>query len=172
MKKSRLPEIERAILSLEKLTETEIEDYLEILGEEEKRLSTKRKQLHSKIDEIRKEILNRLKNQKRQARKEVLEKLVGSLLDPLTGFTGDLLKEDEKNPPLDKDVISMDFEELENYYNELRHEEAVVSFKRRLVQGKIDLLKNSLLLRQSIGKGLSDEEFAQTLTKLLSEKGF
>jgi len=172
MKKNRLLEIERAILSLEKLTEAEIENYIEILSEEEKRLSNKRKQLHKKIDEIRREILNRLKNQKRQARKEVLEKLVVSLLDPLTGFSSDLSKEEEKNPSLDKDVFLMEFEELENYYNELRHEEAVVSFKRRLVQGKIDILKNSLILRQSIGKNLSDEEFAQTLTKLLSEKGF
>jgi small-conductance mechanosensitive channel len=172
MSKKSLPEIEKALLSLEKLSEEELENYIQILSEEEKRLSQKRRQLHQKIDAARRELLNRLKEEKRRARREILEKLVASLLDPLTGMAEELLKAEEKNPPLDKDIFLLEFEELESYYNELKQEEAIVSFKRRLVQGKLDLLKNSLSLRQSIGRGLSDEEFARTLTRLLAEKGF
>ncbi|MCX7831752.1 MAG: hypothetical protein N2440_02500 [Actinobacteria bacterium] len=172
MSNNSFAKIEKALLSLENLSQKEIENSLEFLYEEEKRLSKKRRELHLKIDETRKEILLRLKNQKRKVRKEVLENLVKSLLNPILNLPKELLVEDERNPDLTVDVKSLNFEEIENYYNQLREEEALVSFKRRLVQGKIDLLKNWLSLKQTMQEGASDEEFARTLTKLLSEKGF
>lgn len=172
MSENSFAKIEKALLSLENLTQKEIEDSLELLYEEEKRLSKKRRELHSKIDETRKEILLRLKNQRRKAKREILENLVKSLLNPLLNLPNDVLGKNERNPDLTVDVKSLSFEEIENYYNQLREEEALVSFKRRLVQGKIDLIKNWLSIKQTMQEGASDEEFARTLTKLLSEKGF
>lgn len=172
MEKNALSKIDKALLSLESLSPQEIESMLETLFREERRLSQKRRELHKKIDEARREILERLKNQKRKAGKEILENLVNSLLNPVAGLPDDLLNAKESEVELDTDIKSLSFEELENYYNTLRKEESIVSFKRRWVQGKIDLLKNWLNLKQSIETGLNDEEFARLLTKFLSEKGF
>lgn len=172
MEKNALTKIDKALLSLESLSPQEIESMLETLFREERRLSQKRRELHRKIDEARREILERLKNQKRKAGKEILENLVNSLLNPVAGLPDDLLNAKELEVELDTDIKSLSFEELENYYNTLRKEESIVSFKRRWIQGKIDLLKNWLNLKQSIETGLNDEEFARLLTKFLSEKGF
>lgn len=172
MEKNALTKIDKALLSLESLSPQDIESMLETLFREERRLSQKRRELHRKIDEARREILERLKNQKRKAGKEILENLVNSLLNPVAGLPDDLLNAKELEVELDTDIKSLSFEELENYYNTLRKEESIVSFKRRWIQGKIDLLKNWLNLKQSIETGLNDEEFARLLTKFLSEKGF
>lgn len=172
MKKNMLSKIDRALLSLEKLSPEEIEDYLNLLQDEEKRLSKKRRELHLKIDSCRKAILENLKKQKRMAKGKIFEELIQSLVDPFFKLPEDFLNEEEKNPDLSFDLSKLNFEELENYYNELRREEAVVSFKRRLIQGKIDLLKNWLSLKQSMERGQTDEEFVLKLTKFLSEKGF
>lgn len=172
MDSKSLSKIDKALLSLENLAPEEIEQILESLLQEERRLSKKRRLLHEKIDEARKEILSRLKSQKRRAKKEIFENLVNALINPMVNLPQKLYEAKEREIEFHEDLTKLSFDELEKYYNILKEEEAIVSFKRRWVQGKVDLLRNWLDLKQSVQAGLSDEEFAKMLTKFLSEKGF
>lgn len=172
MDRKSLSRIDKALLSLENLTPDEIEEILESLQQEERRLSRKRRQLHEKIDEARREILSRLKNSRRKAKKEIFENLVNSLISPIVNLPQNIHAAKEREVEYFDDLSKLSFEELENYYHTLKEEEAIVSFKRRWVQGKVDLLRNWLDIKQSVQAGVSDEEFARMLTKFLSEKGF
>lgn len=168
----KFSEIDKALLSLESLDEEKIREYLDILASEEKRLSEKRRKLHQAIDNAREEILQRLSQRKKKASEEVYAKAVERLLSPIFGTPKDLIKREEKDIEIKDNLYNLEFDELEKYYQALRDEEALVSFKRRIIQGKIDILKNHLLLRQSTKEAISNEEFAKKLAKLLTEKGF
>ncbi len=165
----KLDEVEKAIISLESLSEDQIRDYIDLLSQEERRLSRKRKQLHTVIDQTRSEILKRLQKSRRKARKEIYEETIKNLLNPIAGITEET-PEELSDDEINRDIESMSFEELESFYNILRKEEGRVSFRRRIIQGKIDILRNALSLREATAP--TDEEFARQLAKLLSEKGF
>jgi hypothetical protein len=168
----KFSEIEKALLSLESVDEEKIREYIDILEKEEKRLSEKRKKLHRAIDSAREEILARLSQAKKKASEDVYAKAVERLLNPIFGTPDDLMSRKESDLEIKEELSGLNFDELEEYYQTLRDEEALVSFKRRMVQGKIDILKNHLLLRLSATETVSNEEFAKKLARLLTEKGF
>lgn len=168
----KFSEIEKALLSLESLDEEKLREYINILQAEEKRLSEKRKDLFKAIDLAREEILKRLSGMKKKASSDIYIKAVENILNPMKGVPKDLISKEETEIEFREDLDKMEFEELEKYYLKMRDEEALVSFKRRIVQGKIDILRNHLLLRQAETETASSEEFARKLARLLTEKGF
>lgn len=163
--------LDEIFLRLHELSDEEINRAVEAYQIEERRLSEKRRRLHRAIDDARKEILNRLKQQRKAAGGELYEQLIQNLRDPFLKATGKLLQRPETDIDTEKDVSSLSFEELEKYYNELRREEALVSYKRRIIQGKIDILRNALVLKLEDLKSASNEEFAAKIAELLARQG-
>jgi hypothetical protein len=72
------------------------------------------------------------------------------------------------------DVSSMNDEELKQLIDQLRDEEREVSYRRRLLHGKIDILRaelvNRLRAKREAGDALISGEDVQQLTDILAGK--
>lgn len=163
--------LDEIFLRLHELEEDEINRAVEAYQVEERRLSEKRHRLHRAIDAARQEILNRLKQKRKAAPADLYEQLIKNLKDPYLRATAEILSQPESDIDTEKDISSLSFEELEDYYNQLRREESIVSYKRRIIQGKIDILKNALVFKHEELKSASNEEFAAKIAELLAKQG-
>ena len=70
------------------------------------------------------------------------------------------------------DLGSLSDEELKKLKDELEAEEREVSYRRRILHGKIDILRAELVarLQQSGGRSVLDEVDVETLTSILAAK--
>jgi hypothetical protein len=70
------------------------------------------------------------------------------------------------------DLRSLSDEELKKLIGELQKQEQEVSYERRILHGKIDILRAELVarLQQSGGKSILDQVDVQRLTEILSGK--
>jgi hypothetical protein len=70
------------------------------------------------------------------------------------------------------DLASLSDSELKNLIDRLTHEEAEVSKQRRLLHGKIDILRAELVarLQASEGKSVLEEVDAEKLAEILTGK--
>jgi hypothetical protein len=70
------------------------------------------------------------------------------------------------------DLASMSDEQLRELIRELVQEEQEVSYRRRILHGKIDILRAELVarLQSSGGKSVLDEVDVETLTSILASK--
>jgi anti-sigma-K factor RsiG len=70
------------------------------------------------------------------------------------------------------DLGSMSDEELKKLKDELEAEEREVSYRRRILHGKIDILRAELVarLQQSGGRSVLDEVDVERLTEILAGK--
>lgn len=66
------------------------------------------------------------------------------------------------------DLGSLSDDELKNLIEELTHEEDQVSYRRRLLQGRIDILRAERTARMK-GKGVTDVD-VEKLTDILSSR--
>jgi hypothetical protein len=71
------------------------------------------------------------------------------------------------------DLASLSDEDLKQLIEELEQEESDVSYRRRLLQGRIDILRaeRTARLRKSVQAGESQLTDVDTLTDILSQKG-
>ena len=71
------------------------------------------------------------------------------------------------------DLASLGDTELKELIEELEREESDISYRRRLLQGRIDILRAERIarLRQSVGAGESPLADMDTLSDILSKKG-
>ena len=71
------------------------------------------------------------------------------------------------------DLGSLSDEELKQLINKLTEEENEISYKRRTLHGKIDILRAELVarLQQSGGKSVLDQVDIDLLTQILTGKG-
>ena len=71
------------------------------------------------------------------------------------------------------DLGSLSDEELKQLINKLTEEENEISYKRRTLHGKIDILRAELVarLQQSGGKSVLDQVDIDRLTQILTGKG-
>jgi hypothetical protein len=71
------------------------------------------------------------------------------------------------------DLASLSDEDLKQLIEELEREESDVSYRRRLLQGRIDILRaeRTARLRKSVQAGESPLTDVDTLTDILSQKG-
>jgi hypothetical protein len=71
------------------------------------------------------------------------------------------------------DLASLSDEDLKQLIEELEREESDVSYRRRLLQGRIDILRaeRTARLRKSVEAGESPLTDVDTLTDILSQKG-
>ena len=70
------------------------------------------------------------------------------------------------------DLGSLSDEELKKLIDELKDEEREVSYRRRLLHGKIDILKAELVarLQKTGGKSVLDQVDVESLTEILAAK--
>jgi hypothetical protein len=71
------------------------------------------------------------------------------------------------------DLASLSDDELKELIDELEQEESDISYRRRLLQGRIDILRaeRTARLRKSVEAGDSPLADVSTLTDILSQKG-
>ena len=71
------------------------------------------------------------------------------------------------------DLASLSDDELKKVIEQLEQEESDISYRRRLIQGRIDILRaeRTARLRKSVGAGDADLADVDTLTDILSQKG-
>ena len=71
------------------------------------------------------------------------------------------------------DLASLSDEELKELIDDLEREESDISYRRRLLQGRIDILRaeRTARLRKSVEAGDSPLADMDTLTDILSQKG-
>ena len=71
------------------------------------------------------------------------------------------------------DLAQLSDEELRNLIEELEKEESDISYRRRLLQGRIDILRaeRTARLRRSVESGEAPLTDMDTLTDILSQKG-
>ena len=71
------------------------------------------------------------------------------------------------------DFASLADEDLKELIEELEREESDISYRRRLIQGRIDILRaeRTARLRKSVGAGDAPLADMDTLTDILSQKG-
>jgi hypothetical protein len=71
------------------------------------------------------------------------------------------------------DLASLSDEDLKHLIEDLEREESEVSYRRRLLQGRIDILRaeRTARLRKSVAAGESPLADVDTLTDILSQKG-
>jgi hypothetical protein len=71
------------------------------------------------------------------------------------------------------DLASLSDEDLKQLIEQLEQEESDVSYRRRLLQGRIDILRaeRTARLRKSVQAGESQLTDVDTLTDILSQKG-
>ena len=70
------------------------------------------------------------------------------------------------------DLASLPDSELKSLIDELQKEEQEVSYRRRLLHGKIDILRAELVarLQKSQGRSVLDEVDVERLTEILAAK--
>jgi hypothetical protein len=71
------------------------------------------------------------------------------------------------------DLASLSDEDLKQLIEELERQESDVSYRRRLLQGRIDILRaeRTARMRKSVEAGQSPLTDVDTLTDILSQKG-
>jgi hypothetical protein len=71
------------------------------------------------------------------------------------------------------DLASLSDDELKNLIDELTREEQEVSYRRRILHGKIDILRAELVVRlqKSGGKSVLEHVDVDTLSDILTGKG-
>lgn len=176
MSKINMDKIDSLFFKLRNLTYVELATAITKLEEEEKRLSEKRKKLHRRIDHLKKYISEKLSKQRKQASDELYSRLIDVLSDPMARIPTEALKEPIEEKEIKKlDPETLNFDQLEGYYNQLRKEESKISYKRRITQGKLDILRNELIARlESRERSTQDstKDLVERLSKLFSNKGF
>jgi hypothetical protein len=70
------------------------------------------------------------------------------------------------------DLATLSDEDLKKFIDELTHEEQEVSYRRRLLHGKIDILRSELVarLKATEGKSVLESVDVESLTAILAGK--
>lgn len=170
------------MLDLPTLSSDEIASLISELELAERSLSERRRFLHEHIDRVKERMTALLRERISSpdadfADAALLRAAEAMISSSHTIPVEALLEEGEAAPvELPDDVASLSFEELERLYQSLRREEARVSYRRRVTQGTIDILKNELLARlestSAAAGAATDEELVRTIARVLAERGF
>jgi hypothetical protein len=122
---------------LSTLADSDLVRLIAELEHAEEEISRRRSMLHGRIDILRAERVERIKA--RVSGGDVKFEVPEKLEHPIFTGTGDLPEEGELEPMPDLATISED--ELRAMIDELEHEEDDVSLERRVIHGRIDILR-------------------------------
>lgn len=144
---------------LSTLSDYELDSMLGELERDEDAISKRRRLLHGRIDILRGERVARLKA--RVAEGELSLPAPDALSRPLFDGTGDL--PDDVGIEAMPDLATIGDDALRTMILELEHEEDDVSLQRRVLQGRIDILRAERSRRQRGGEWNPDS-LAEALT--------
>jgi hypothetical protein len=140
------------------LTSDQLTELIRALEREEDRISRRRRLLHERIDLLRAEHVQRLREHVTDG--DALPE-PGSLTRPLFEGSGDVPEEHELGPLPEPGSLGDD--ELRNLIRELEREEDDISLRRRFLHGQIDILRAARYDRIR-GGTLDVDDLAQVLT--------
>jgi hypothetical protein len=136
----------------------ELERLLRAAEEEAEAISARRRALHVRIDALRHERVERLR---RQAESGTLEMHTPETLDrPIFEGTGALPADHELEPT--PDLASIADDDLRHQIIELEHEEDDISLRRRMLHGRIDILRAERERRRR-GRHIAPDELGPIL---------
>lgn len=117
------------------VSDDEIEGLLRSTEEEEEAISARRRKLHDRIDLLRHERVSRLRHSVEDGTLDL--PVPNSLERPIFEGTGDV----PDDHPVDVDPTTLSDEELRATIMELEREEDDISLRRRMLHGRIDILR-------------------------------
>ena len=126
-----------AIPDLATLSDDDLDRLIRETEDQEDAVSRRRRRLHAHIDELRGERVSRLRGQVSAGTLELTSP--GALKRPIFEGTGDLPDDHGDVPSVDPSSLSDD--ELRAAILELEHEEDDISLHRRVLHGRIDILR-------------------------------
>jgi hypothetical protein len=121
------------------LSDDDLERLLRDAEAAEEGISKRRRELHDQIDALRGERVGRLRSQVESGTLDVAVPASPSLERPLFEGTGDVPDEAPAHPVVDPGSLSDD--ELRASIVELEREEDDLSLRRRMLHGRIDILR-------------------------------
>jgi hypothetical protein len=138
---------------LSTLSDRELEGMLSELERQEDAISQRRRVLHGRIDILRAERVARLKARVEEGELSLPNpdvSLDGSLERPIFEGTGELPDAGEIEPM--PDLLTIGDDDLRALINRLEHEEDDVSLQRRVLHGRIDILRAERTRRRRGGE--------------------
>lgn len=169
--------IDEIFLNLPEKKLEELKEAFDFLLQEEKKISIHRHQLHQEIDQLRRELSRRLKKGISLKDEELFQAIWALIegkdvipLEPADLSNWSAITETKITSSKKPEKLSL--EEIKEKLEFLLKEEGKVSYKRRLMQGKIDLLKDEVKKRLAKKENLVEakdlEELVHELTAVLS----
>ena len=128
-----------ALPALDTLTDDDLERLLRETEDAEETVSVRRRALHGEIDTLRAERVDRLRNQVEAGTFDVTPAEDATFERPIFHGTGEEPDEKHEHPAADPAVLSDD--ELRTRIMGLEREEDDISLRRRMLHGRIDILR-------------------------------
>jgi len=128
-----------ALPALDTLTADDLEGLLRETEDAEERVSVRRRTLHEQIDVLRAARVDRLRNQVEAGTLDVTPAEDATFDRPIFHGTGDDPVDEQERPHADPSAFSDD--ELRARIMELEREEDDISLRRRMLHGRIDILR-------------------------------
>ena len=126
-----------ALPDLTKVSDDELEALLRGSEAEEEAISVRRRHLHDRIDTLRHERVGRLRASVEAGTLDL--HAPESLERPIFEGTGDVPEEHPVDEP--RDLSSLSDQDLRAAIFELEHEEDDISLRRRVLHGRIDIMR-------------------------------
>jgi hypothetical protein len=165
-------------------SDAELKDLIGDLARDERGISYGRRILHGKIDLLRAELVNRLRERHNAGGETITSADVERLTDLLTSSNMDsefevaetesssANKKGDANMDSFPDLGSLTDPELKELIRTLTDEERDISYKRRILHGKIDILRAELVNRMRTqreeGEATITGEDIEQLTEILA----
>jgi hypothetical protein len=150
---------------LSTLSDSELDGMLNALEGDEDAISRRRRVLHGRIDILRSERVVRLKNRIADGDLPVpdIDWSPDALERPLFEGTGETPEPEAEIEPM-PDLRVMSDDELRLLIAQLEHDEDDISLQRRVLHGRIDILRSERTRRRH-GGGWDPDSLAETLAR-------
>jgi hypothetical protein len=166
------------------MSDTELKGLIGELATNEQDISYNRRILHGKIDLLRAELVNRLRSRHEEGKEAITDADVAQLTDLITAAAAEdtapgaqLAEAEEISTGSLKmetfpDLGTLTDPELKDLIRTLTDEEREISYQRRILHGKIDILRAELVNRMRTqreeGEATITGEDIEQLTEILS----
>lgn len=180
-------ELDEWVSDIGSMSDTELKGLIGELAAGEQEISYNRRILHGKIDLLRAELVNRLRERHTAGTEAISDADVARLTEMMTSGSGwdsaelatgeepaNRSKKGDSKMDSFPDLGSLNDVELKEVIRTLTEDEREISYKRRILHGKIDILRAELVNRMRTqreeGEATITGEDIEQLTEILSGK--
>ena len=177
--------MEEWVSDIGSMSDAELKGLIGELASDEQDISYGRRILHGKIDLLRAELVNRLRARHDAGQESITDADVAKLTDLITAAESEAAPGGPLADATDGGVADVQMDsfpylgalsdaELKDLIRKLTDEEREISYQRRILHGKIDILRAELVNRMRVQRGegeatITGEDIEQ-LTEILSGK--